>query len=310
MALTKRQLLMVAIESTYGTSSAPAGPEAILVLDPNLTPLDGEILERGVIDPGFGRIRSRVIAQRKMGLEFGVELAGSGTAGTAPKYSPLLRSVGFAETTVSSTTTYSLVTPVTDSVSLNHNWDGNRHLGTGGRGNAELVFEVGAYPRINFSYQGIYNAPTDVAFPTPTYTNQAAPVDFGAVNTPTVTVAGLSACVSSCSINLGNEINFFNHAGCTPSVRITDRMVEGSLTIERPDQLSTKDFYALAIAGTTGAITFTHGTVAGNRVQVNIPYANFGPPTPADANGVAMLTLPFVAIHTPGTSDELTLVYT
>lgn len=302
---------MVKLETTYGTSAAPTGTDALVVLDPKLTPLDVELIEREVIDSAFGRSRPRIVTMRKMGLEFGVEAAGSGTAGTAPKFGPLLQACGFAATTVAGTSvTYSPVTPATDSVTCYHNWDGNKHEGTGARGSFDLSFKAGETGRFNFKMQGIYNAPSDVAFPTPTYSNQAAPVAFDATNTPTVTVAGLSACVAEFNLSVGNEIPFFDHAGCTKQVRITNRMVEGSFTIERPDSLATKDFYALCIAGTSSAISFTHGTVPGNRLGVGLPTVNFGPPQPVDIRGVAGLQIPFVALHTAGSSDELSLPFT
>jgi hypothetical protein len=312
MALTRRQLLMVALEGSYGTSATPIGTDALLVLDPSLTPLDAQVIERAIIDPAFGRVRSRILAQRKMGLAFGVEATGSGTAGTAPKYGPLLQACGLSLATVASTSnTYSPATPATDSVTLNHNWDGNKHEGTGARGTFELAMTAGEIPRFNFTMTGIYgNGPTDVAFPTPTYTNQAQPLDVSASNTTSVSVAGLSACMAEFSLNCNNTIEFFDHAGCTKQARITDRMVEGSITIERPDLLSTKDFYAQAIAGTTGSISFTHGTTAGNRMVVTISTANFGPPEPADLRGIAGLKIPFVALHTAGSSNEFSLAFT
>jgi len=311
MASNKRQILMVKTEVTYGVSPSAAGTDALLVLDADLTPLDGELLERELIDSTFGRVRSRVIAQRKMGLKFGIEAAGSGTAGTAPKFDPLMRACGFNAATVPSTSvTYTPISTTPESCELHHNWDGNKHQGLGARGTFDISFQAGQFPRFDYTMTGIYVPPTDVAFPTPTYTNQAAPVAFDAGNTPTVTVAGLSACVSEFSCSIGNQVEFFDHAGCTKQVRITDRMVEGSITIERPDALSTKDFYALAIAGTTSAITFTHGTVAGNRVGISIPLANFGPPVPADLRGVAGLQIPFVALHSAGASDEISIAFT
>jgi len=311
MALTRRQLLMVKLESSFGTSAAPAGTDALLVLDPKLTPLDAQILEREIIDPAFGRVRSRILAQRKMGLAFGVEATGSGTAGTAPKYGALLQACGMSLATVASTSnTYSPATPATDAVTLYHNWDANKHEGTGGRGTFELAMTAGEIPRFNFEMTGIYNAPSDVAFPTPTYTNQAAPLDVSAINTTSVSVASLSACMAEFSLSCNNTVEFFDHAGCARQARITDRMVEGSITIERPDALSTKDFYALAIAGTTGSISFTHGTTAGNRIVVTVPTANFGPPEPADLRGIAGLKIPFVALHTAGSSDEFSLAFT
>lgn len=310
MALTRRQLLMTKLETTYGTSAAATGTDALLVLDPKLTPLDGQILEREIIDPAFGRVRPRIIAQRKMGLQFGVEAAGSGTAGTAPKFGPLLQACGMCAATVASTSvTYSFVTPVADAVTLYHNWDGNKHEGTGARGTFDVAMTAGEIPRINFDMTGIYTAPSDVAFPTPTYTNQAAPVDVSATNTATVSIAGFNACLAEFALSAGNKVEFFDHAGCTRQVRVTDRMVEGSLTIERPDALSTKDFYALALAGTTGAINIVHGPV-GSRMTINVPTANFGPPEPADLRGIAGLKIPFVALHTAGSSDEATIAFT
>jgi Phage tail tube protein len=311
MATTRRQILMVKKETTYGTSASAAGTDALLVLNPQLTPLDGDLLEREIIDSSFGRTRSRIIAMRKMGLQFDVEAAGSGTAGTAPKYDPLLLACGFNATIVSATSvTYAPISTTPDSCELYHNWDGNKHQGLGARGTFDLSFEAGQIPKFSFNMQGIYQAVTDTAFPSPTYTNQAAPVAFDSTNTATVTVASLSACVSAFSLSLGNQVQFFDHAGCTKQVRITDRNVEGSITIERPDALSTKDFYALAIAGTTGGISFTHGTVAGNRLAVSLPTVNFGPPKPADIRGIAGLEIPFVALHTAGSSDELSLAFT
>jgi hypothetical protein len=310
MALTRRQILMVKKETSYGVSPSTAGTDAILVLNPQLTPLDGDILEREIIDPSFGRVRSRVIAMRKMGLQFDVEATGSGTAGTAPKFDPLLLACGFNATLAPSSVTYAPISTTADSCELYHNWDGNKHAGLGARGTFDLAFEAGQIPRFSYTMTGIYQAPTDVAFPSPTYINQAAPVTFDATNTATVTVAGLSACVSAFQLSLGNQVEFFDHAGCAKQVRITNRMVEGSITIERPDALSTRDFYALAIAGTTGGISFTHGTVAGNRVAVSVPTVNFGPPKPADIRGIAGLEIPFVALHTAGSSDELSLAFT
>ena len=311
MATTRRQILMVKKETSYGVSPTAAGTDAILVLNPQLTPLDGDVLEREIIDSSFGRVRSRIIAMRRMGLQFDVEAVGSGTAGTAPKFDPLLLSCGFNATIVSSTSvTYAPISTTPDSCELYHNWDGNKHQGLGARGTFDLSFEAGQIPRFSFTMTGIYQAPTDVAFPTPTYSNQAAPVAFDSTNTATVTVAGLSACVSAFSLSMGNQVEFFDHAGCTKQVRITDRMVEGTITIERPDLLATKDFFAQAIAGTTGGISFTHGTVAGNRLAVSLPTVNFGPPQVADIRGFAGLELPFVALHTAGSSDELSLAFT
>lgn len=312
MALQRRMYLCAKAEATYGVSASAGGTDYLMVLEPELTPLDAEVLERPVIDAAFGATRAPLMVERKLSLTFGIELAGSGTAGTAPKFSPLMLACGMNLTTVSNTSnTYSVVTSdAPGSAEMLFAWDGNLHQGLGTRGTFSLQFQSGQIPRINFTTQSIYVPPVDGSNPTPTISNQATPVAFDAVNTPTVTIGGTSFCVNEFTLDLGNELFFRSYAGCTQQVQITNRAVTGSITIVRPDSLSTKDFYALAIAGTQQAITFTHGTVAGNRVTPTVPYAVFGAPSPVDLNGTAGLQLPYTALHTANSSDEFTLAFT
>jgi len=312
MAYTRRRVLLVKSESTYNTSSSPAGTEALYVINPSITPLDASVLEREIIDTSFGRLRSRILAQRKVGLDFDVEFAGSGTPGTAPKYGALLKACGMAEAIATgASVTYSGATPATDSVTANYNSDGNAHLSTGMRGSFDLKLDAGALPTYSFKMQGNYSAPTDTAFPTVTYTNQASPVHVSSANTTAVTVAGLTACLKSFQLNQNNSLAFQDHAGCSPKVIITDRMVSGTLVIERPDLLATKNFYMLATAGTTGSVSFQHGQTAGNIITVTMSTVNFGAPTLTDIDGVLGLSIPFVALKSAaGLSDELTLAFT
>jgi hypothetical protein len=311
MAYTRRRVLLVKPEATYNTSSAPTGTDALYIINPSINPLDATVLERELIDTSFGRLRSQILAQRKVSLDFDVEFAGSGTAGTAPKYGPLLRACGMSEAIVSGSVTYSGATPATDSVTANYNSDGNGHLSTGMRGSFDLKLDAGALPTYSFKMQGNYAAPTDTALPTPTYINQAAPVHVSSANTTAVSVAGYSACMKSFQLSLNNSLVFQDHAGCAPKVIITDRMVSGTIVIERPDALASKNFYTLATAGTTGAISFQHGQTAGGILTVTMSTVNFGAPTPTDIDGVIGLSIPFVALKSAaGLSDELTIVNT
>lgn len=312
MALTRRRILLIKSESTYNTSSSPTGTDALYVINPSITPLDATALERNLIDTSFGRLRPQILAQRKVNMDFGVEFAGSGTAGTAPKFGALLRACGMAEAVATgASVTYSGATPATDSVTANYNTDGNRHLSTGVRGTFDLKLEAGQLPEFAFKMQGNYSAPADASLPTGTYTNQAPPVHVSSANTTAVSVAGLSACMRSFDLSLGNNIVFQDHAGCAPKVLITDRMVSGTLVIERPDLLATKDFYNLATSGTTGAISFQHGQTAGNIVTVTMSTVNFGAPSLTDIDGTMGLSIPFMALKSAaGLSDELTIAFT
>ena len=63
-----------------------------------------------------------------------MELAGSGTAGTAPRYGALLQACGLSETIVASTSvTYAPVSSAFSSATIYFNNDGIRHILTGCR---------------------------------------------------------------------------------------------------------------------------------------------------------------------------------
>jgi hypothetical protein len=98
--------------------------------------------------------------------------------------------------------------------------------------------------------------------------------------------------------------------GCAPNFQIVDRVITGSLKLQRPDLLSSKDFYAIAVASTNGALNFTHGTVAGNRIVVNLSKVQLGAPAPDDDAGIAALNIPFTVRRTEGLSDSGTLAFT
>ena len=103
--LNRRRLLASKIETTYATDPVPTGAaNAILVSDLELTPQDADFADRALIRPYLGRSEQLPAGIRAM-VKAGVELQGSGTAGTAPGWGPLLRACGFAETTLAAAVT-------------------------------------------------------------------------------------------------------------------------------------------------------------------------------------------------------------
>jgi hypothetical protein len=100
--LTRKSILLARIESTYGTDSVPTGAShAILVRNLNITPINTEEASRDLIRPFLGQF-DQLIANRHVQIEFEVEVAGAGTAGTAPGYGALLRACGLSETLLAS----------------------------------------------------------------------------------------------------------------------------------------------------------------------------------------------------------------
>jgi len=314
MAVYRKTIVCSKAETTYGTTASTAGADYLVTLaDASITPLAAESIDRDILDGAFGSNLSPIIALRKVEASLPIELSGSGTAGTAPKFGHLLLGSGMNLTTVSATSnTYNLVTSENPGSSeLMFFGDGQRHQALGCRGGFEITFAAGETPRITFNRTGIYVEPTNVANPTPTISNQAAPVVFDSANTATATIGGVAVCVQSLTLSLEPELFFRDYAGCSKEVQIVNHVVSGTITIVRPADLATFNPYALCTNGTRQAITLTPGTVAGAQVIPNIPYAVFGAPTEVNLDGTYGLELPFVAKNSaPGATDSMTLAFT
>jgi hypothetical protein len=306
---TRKRLILAEIESTYGTDPSPTGAEAILVRNLEITPLQSETVSRNLVRPYLGQ-SDQLLAQTRVEITFEVELAGSGTAGTAPAYGPVLRSCGLSETIVATTSvTYAPESSGFESTTIYFFNDGIRHKLTGCRGTLSMSAEVGQIPFISFTMTGIYNAPTDETAPSPTYSNQASPLIFKNGNTSSFSIFSYSGCLQNLSFELANSVVYRELVGCTKEVIITDRAPAGTCVIEAPS-IATKDFFTIATGSSTGSISFLHGTTAGNRVTFTAAQSDIGTPTYSDMDGIQMLNLPYIATPTSAGNNELSLAYT
>jgi hypothetical protein len=102
--LSRKRLLLTKIESTYATDSSPAGTDAVLVRNLEITPIEADTVSRDLIRPYLGHSQ-QILSQARVSITFEVELAGSGTSGTASRVDSLLRACGLAATTTSSDVT-------------------------------------------------------------------------------------------------------------------------------------------------------------------------------------------------------------
>ena len=309
MALTRKRLIQVKKESTYGTDATPVGTDALLVRNLEITPVEAEVVSRDLIRNYLGN-SPQLLANTRVSITFQVEMAASGTAGTAPRFGSILQACGMSETIVASTSvSYAPVSSAFSSASIYFNNDGIRHIMTGCRGSFTLTAEVGQIPTIDFTMVGVYNAPTDTALPSTTYSAQASPLIFKQGNTSAFSFFSYSGCLQSVSFDMANETVYRELVGCSKEVLITNRAPSGTVMIEAP-ALATKDFFALSQTETTGNLTFLHGTTAGNRVTFTASQCDVGNPTYADQDGVQMLNIPIVAVPSTAGNDELALAFT
>ena len=308
--LHRKRSILAKAESSYGSDPTPTGSaNYVQVIDLNIETIVSDEVSRDLIRPYMGNYEV-IPANTRVNVTFDVEMSGSGSAGTAPKYGAILKACGLSETVVSSTSvTYAPVTTPSDSVTLFVNYDGIRHKVTGARGTFSLNCEVNNIPRISFSLTGIFNAPTDTALPTVTVSNQASPLIFKNGSTSNFAIFGFAAALQSWNLDFNNEVIYRELVGGTKEVLITDRRPSGTAVIESP-ALSAHNFFTDYTGTSTGTNTWLHGTVAGNKVTVSCPQTDLGQPTYEESDGITMLSLPFMATPTASANNEFSLVYT
>ena len=308
--LTRKRTILIKAETVYGTDAVPAGAtDALTVRSIDVSPIDADLVSRDLIRPYLGN-SPQLLTNLKVQCNFEVELAGSGAAGTAPRWGPAMLACGTAATTVASTSvTYAPVSASFGSATIYYFADGIKHAVTGWRGTFEIRGEVGQIPVIAFSGMGVYNAPTDTAVGSVTYGGQADPLTFTQGNTTSFSLFSYSGCLSSFSFALANEMVYRELIGCTKEILITDRKPSGQAMIESVP-IATKDYFTAANNSATGNLTFTHGTTAGNRVVFTAAQVDLGNLTYGDSDGVMMLNLPYVALPTTAGNNEFSLALT
>jgi hypothetical protein len=305
MALKSKIVVLLAkIETTYGVDPVPTGAaNAILVINPKLTAITMQSSARNVVRPYFSN-DGKIIAGKHAQLTFDVEIAGAGAAGSAPQWGVLMKACAMAEViNAGVSAVYSPISSGEQSVTLYYCVDGAQHALRGARGSFSMKFTQNGIPMLTFKMFGLYTIPTDTALPAPTFT-AVRPIAVTQANTTPVTLHGFTGNFTNVSVDIANAMAYRNIINLE-EITFTDRQPIGSFDLERPT-MATKDYFSIALAATTGALALTHGTTAGNKVQIAAPIVQLGAPTLGSANGVETLTMAGDLCSNAG-NDELVI---
>ena len=313
MALTRKTWLIAKIESTEGTDPTPVGgSNAIQVSSVELNPIEADSVQPEAFQGFIGNsTRGTILANKRVSASFSIELSGSGAAGTAPGYGPLLKSCGLSETVVSSTSvTYAPVSASFSSCTIYCFYDGTRHKITGARGTVTFNMVAGQFATADFQFIGTYNAPDATAMSgTWTLANQAAALEVNDTNVTTATFHGAtSQRIESFDLALNNELTYKETASSKQTL-IVNRAPSGTAVIEAP-AIGTTDYFAKAVAVATGATDIILGASAGNIVRLKADQTDVTGVTYGDTNGVRSLNIPYLALPTTAGNNEISLVFT
>ncbi|KTT21900.1 phage tail tube protein [Pseudacidovorax intermedius] len=303
--ITRRMAILAKIEATLGVDAIPTGAaDAMLVGSPNLSPLEGDEVERDIVRPYFGAGGS-VLATQFRKLSFAVELAGVGAAGDLPGYAALLRACAMSATVAANTSaTFAPVTDGLESLSIYANMDGVNHALLGARGSYKLDISAKALPKFEFEFTGAYVPPADTPRPAAVYPKFLAPLPVNKANT-TLALDGFTAAASAFSLDAGNTVvkrDLIN----VDTTEITGRKSTGSVTFEAT-LVGTKAWVEMARASAIVPLALRHGQGATNVVEVKSTRAQLGKPSYSDVDGIQMITIPLVFVPASG-NDEFSII--
>lgn len=311
--LWRKKLIGAKLEATYGTEAAIAAADVLLTRNFQITPLEATEVELLYDKPTYGSsgVELDSLLQR---VTYEVMLSGSGTPTTAPAWARLLQACAFAAPAVgASSVTMALDTPTAAASLTQHSWiDTLLHKMVGSRGDMTFEFTNKQFPFIGLNYLG--RIPTG-ALPAQAGAQVAAtgqstfkrPALVNKAST-TFTLGGYAARLYSLKGALNNELGIDSAVGQDDEIVVKDRKVTGSILLQIPDPAA-KNYWSdiVGAAATTIPLVITHGTTAGNIVELTMPKVQLKTPTYSEVEGKAAAEFQYEAVINAG-NDELSIV--
>lgn len=310
---TRNEFILAKVEplGTYGVDSLPVGANAVQlasIVNPN--PAEAaKFAERTILRGTLGKGRP-IFGGSLFGLQFSVELKGSGTADVPPEISPLLQACGLAETIVATTSVaYAPASTNHLSTTIYYFQEGLRYRLVGCRGTFSLNATAGEVIRLDFTMVGRKTAgdPTDTAAPTAVF-DAITPTTFQANNM--LSLDAFNPNFTQFTMDLQNDVITPANANAADGfgeVEVNGRDPRGSLD---PDMtlVATRDWIGDFESSAESALAFQLGTLGGQRIGLSLPAVANIDPAFNEADGKRKFQYGYKAEETAG-DDEFTLTF-
>lgn len=280
-----KRILLAKIQTAHDTDPVPtAADNAVLVYDLDHKPLVAEKKERKPIRPYFGT-KAALLANQHLEISFKVDFAGSGAAGTAPMWGPLIRACACAELITASTKVeYTPIVDAMEEITLYYHADGALHKLINCKGDFSVRLVNNDWPQLVFRFIGEKAGRAVAVNPaSPVFTSWIDPLIVNDANTGDVTLGGTAYVSKGLEFSAGNQVAFKPLLG-KEVIRISDRNPTGRISL---DVTPTQELALLALieASATMSLALTHGIAAGNIVEVSGPAVQLVDPTEEDDGG-------------------------
>jgi len=266
MAVKYDRVLLAKTEVTKGTDAVPVvGSDAIRcrTFDVSVTP---DVIDNVAVKQTMGML-PHLIGKEIMQLDVEIAVKGSGAAGTAPEFGPLLKACGLAETVTPATSVaYDPSSDIAnhDSVTVYAYKDGLLWKFLGAVGTGPITVTMNEIITISFTLQAPYLAPTAVADPAGAVYQASQPL---VGNSSDVVNDGSVIKVGTFSLDMANDVQEHYVTGDHQFV-VADRAPVLTFT---KDSVATAAEWAALSGGTNAALSGTFGATAGNICAITAP---------------------------------------
>lgn len=305
----KAKVILYGIEPVEGAGAVlTAAANAFLVRNFQSTPIEVDTIERNLDLPTVGGSKVAITNPRQT-MSFEVEIAGSGTANLAPRWMEMLQGCGMAAPSVIAGPPAKVeqkfgVAPFA-SGELDHFYEDQRRRALGVRGTFSASFAAGAFPFFSFEKTGLLPAaaPFDAQAPgVPDFSSFQEPVEVNTTNTD-FTLDGFAAVLRSLEFAANVNVAVRNLVGSN-RINRGNHGITGTATIEAPT-VAAKNYLDTLKSGSEVALQLTHGTVAGNIVQIDMAQVQLTGVSQSNEDDVLMYALSFRANVSAGSDDLL-----
>jgi len=315
--LIKNTIVTAKVQTTPGLDAAPTGAaNAVLMSEGSITPLDAQSIDRSLIRGYFGG-SEQLVGPASVKLTYAVELAGSGTAGTAPAWGQLLQGCAVAEGLLTTPARVEYMPASTGLKMLTQYYydDGALHKLLDSMGNCTLSAKVGERPMLRFEWVGLDGGIAVAPNATGVFTPWKKPVAMTKANVIDITLGGTYAAgalsggtlynSTGLELNFGNVVNFSAMLS-TETVDISDRQSTATIELELT-AVQEVALMAAVKANETQSLGFTIGTATGNKVLIFAPAVQLTNPRKSELNGKRLIGFDLRLVPVNG-NDEWRIV--
>lgn len=271
---TRKTVVLAKLETVPGTGVTPVNTTDAVLLrieDMNIR-VEQQFADRDIVRGLFGA-PDKLPYVRRGSIQFSVDGASAGAAGSALPYGVLLQACGFAETlSAGVSATYNTVSSGLKSLSIWAYKDGEELKFNFCTGTVTADFSVASAPKLTFTFQALVTSVAANTNPVPTLTMWKRPFAVGPLNTSAmklgatlvagVLTGGTAFNFKTFNLDLANDVQFDDLASAS-TVGIYNRSPTLTMVLDLTVAAEVQKYTDMA-AGTATSIGFDHGTGAGN----------------------------------------------